>query len=127
MRADHSAVLDYPLSDYVMDGACRALLSMMEIQFAAGAKQVFPLHEMAAPYTSWAQARAAVLALPMKPRLLKMVSAHVMGGCGMAGTEAQGVTRPMACIGSWKICRFMTVRCFRPASAQIRSCRCMAR
>lgn len=51
LRADHSAVLDYPLSDYVMDGACRALLSMMEIQFAAGAKQVFPLHEMAAPYT----------------------------------------------------------------------------
>ena len=94
LRADHSAVLDYPLSDYVMDGARRALLSMMEIQFAAGAKQVFPLHEMAAPYTSWAQARAAVLALPMKPRLLKMVSAHVMGGCGMAGTEAQGVTRP---------------------------------
>lgn len=30
----------------------------------------------------------------MKPRLLKMVSAHVMGGCGMASTEAQGVTRP---------------------------------
>ena len=94
LRADHSAVLDYPLSDYVMDGARRALLSMMEIQFAAGAKQVFPLHEMAAPYTAWAEARAAVLALPMKPRLLKMVSAHVMGGCGMAGTEAQGVTRP---------------------------------
>lgn len=94
LRSDHSAVLDYPLSDYVMDGAQRALLSMMEIQFAAGAKQVFPLHEMAAPYTSWAQARAAVLTLPMKPRLLKMVSAHVMGGCGLASTESQGVTQP---------------------------------
>ena len=94
LRGDNSAVLDYPLTDYVMDGARRALLSMMEIQFAAGARQVFPLHEMAAPYTSWAQARAAVLALPMKPHLLKIVSAHVMGGCGLASTEVQGVTRP---------------------------------
>jgi choline dehydrogenase-like flavoprotein len=94
LRADDSAVLDYPLSDYVMDGARRALLSMMEIQFAAGAKQVLPLHEMATPYTSWAQAREAVKALPMKPRLVKLVSAHVMGGCGLAGTERQGVTRP---------------------------------
>jgi choline dehydrogenase-like flavoprotein len=94
LRGDDSAVLDYPLSDYVMAGGRRALLSMMEIQFAAGAKQVMPLHEMAAPYTSWAQARAAVMALPMKPRLVKIVSAHVMGGCGLAGNERLGVTRP---------------------------------
>ncbi len=94
LRGDGSAVLDYPLGDYVMQGARRALLSMMEIQFAAGARQVLPLHEMAVPYTSWAQAREAVLALPMKPRLVKMVSAHVMGGCGLAGSARQGVTRP---------------------------------
>ncbi|WP_309683678.1 GMC family oxidoreductase [Polaromonas sp.] len=94
LRGDDSAVLDYPLTDYVMDGGRRALLSMMEIQFAAGAQQVFPLHEMAQPYTSWAQARDAVHALPMKPLLTKVVSAHVMGGCGLAGTEQQGVTRP---------------------------------
>lgn len=94
LRSDDSAVLDYPLTDYVMEGGRRALLSMMEIQFAAGAKQVLPLHEMAAPYASWTQARAAVLALPMQPRLVKVVSAHVMGGCGLAATEQQGVTRP---------------------------------
>ena len=94
LRADSSAVLDYPLTGYVMEGARRALLSMMEIQFAAGAKQVLPLHEMAEPYTSWAQARAAVNALPMEPHLAKVVSAHVMGGCGLAGTEQRGVTRP---------------------------------
>lgn len=94
LRSDGSAVLDYPLSDYVLEGGRSALLSMMEIQFAAGARQVMPLHEMASPYTSWAQARAAVLALPMKPRLVKMVSAHVMGGCGLAATARQGVTRP---------------------------------
>ncbi len=94
LRADDSPVLDYPLTDYVMDGGRRALLSMMEIQFAAGAKQVLPLHEMAHPYTSWAEARDAVNQLPMKPLLTKLVSAHVMGGCAMAGTEQLGVTRP---------------------------------
>jgi len=55
---------------------------------------VLPLHEMAQPYTSWAQARDAVNALPMKPMLTRVVSAHVMGGCGLAGTERRGVTRP---------------------------------
>ncbi len=94
LRGDGSAVLDYPLTGYVMDGARRALLSMMEIQFAAGARQVLPLHEMAQPYTSWAQARDAVNALPMKPMLTKVVSAHVMGGCGLGGQEKLGVTRP---------------------------------
>jgi choline dehydrogenase-like flavoprotein len=94
LRSDDSAVLDYPLTDYVMEGGRRALLSMMEIQFAAGARLVLPLHEMAQPYTSWAQAREAVKALPMKPRLTKVVSAHVMGGCGLAGAERLGVTRP---------------------------------
>ncbi|HQR98852.1 MULTISPECIES: GMC family oxidoreductase [unclassified Polaromonas] len=94
LRADGSAVLDYPLTDYVMDGARRALLSMLEIQFAAGARQVLPLHEMAHPYTSWGEARDAVNALPMKPLLTKVVSAHVMGGCGLGGEEKRGVTRP---------------------------------
>jgi choline dehydrogenase-like flavoprotein len=94
LRGDGSAVLDYPLGDYVMQGARRALLSMMQIQFAAGARQVLPLHEMAVPYTSWPQAREAVLALPMRPRLVKIVSAHVMGGCGLAASARQGVTRP---------------------------------
>lgn len=94
LRSDDSAVLDYPLTGYVMEGGRRGLLSMMEIQFAAGARQVFPLHEMAEPYTSWPQARDAVNALPMKPRLVKVVSAHVMGGCGLAGSEQRGVTRP---------------------------------
>lgn len=94
LRADGSAVLDYPLTDFVMDGARRAMLAMLEIQFAAGARQVLPLHEMARPYATWTEAKQAVEALPMKPLLTKMVSAHVMGGCGMAGSEKLGVTRP---------------------------------
>ena len=94
LRSDGTALLDYPLTGYVMDGARRALLSMMEIQFAAGALKVLPLHEMAQPYSTWTQAKDAVNALPMKPLLTKVVSAHVMGGCGMAGIEKLGVARP---------------------------------
>jgi choline dehydrogenase-like flavoprotein len=70
------------------------LLSMMEIQFAAGALKVLPMHEMAKTYTTWTEAKNAVNGFPMKPLLTKIVSAHVMGGCGMAGLEKQGVTRP---------------------------------
>ncbi|MES2415677.1 MAG: GMC family oxidoreductase [Pseudomonadota bacterium] len=94
LRGDGSPVLDYALTDFVMDGGRRALLSMMEIQFAAGAKQVMPLHEMARPYLNWGEARDAVNALPMKPLLTKVVSAHVMGGCALSASEREGVVRP---------------------------------
>lgn len=94
LRGDGTPELDYPLSTFVMEGARRAFLSMAEIQFAAGARQVVPVHEMARPYGSWKEARQAVAALPMKPLLTKVVSAHVMGGCGLAGRPELGVTRP---------------------------------
>ena len=94
LRGDGSPVLDYPLSEYVMQGARRAFLSMAEIQFAAGARSVAPVHELAGTYTTWAQARDGINALAMKPLLTRVVSAHVMGGCAMAGTEKLGVVRP---------------------------------
>ena len=94
LRSDGSPVLDYPLNGFVMEGARRALLTMAEIQFAAGARQVLPVHEMADPCTSWAQARDVIGRLPMQPLLSRVVSAHVMGGCGMADSAAQGVARP---------------------------------
>jgi choline dehydrogenase-like flavoprotein len=94
LRSDGSPVLDYPLSDFVLDGARRALLTMAELQFAAGAKEVASGHELAPLYTSWAQARAGIAALPMKPHLTRVASAHVMGGCGMAADPGRGVVRP---------------------------------
>jgi choline dehydrogenase-like flavoprotein len=94
LRSDGSAVLDYALTDFVMAGARRALLAMMEIQFAAGARRVLPMHELARPYTSWEEGKQALAALPMKPLLTKVMSAHVMGGCAMANNETLGVTRP---------------------------------
>ncbi len=94
LRPDGSPELDYPLTPFVMEGARRALLSMAEIQFAAGARQVLPVHELAAPYRSWRDAQQAIADLPMKPLLTKVVSAHVMGGCGMGGRPELGVVRP---------------------------------
>ena len=94
LRRDGSPLLDYPLTDFIFEGARRALLSMAEIQFAAGALSVTPMHELAAPTHSWAEARQAIGALPMKPYLTRVLSAHVMGGCGMAGRPDLGVTQP---------------------------------
>lgn len=94
LRGDGSAVLDYPLTDFVMEGGRRALLAMAELQFAAGARQVLPVHELGLPVDSWAKAKAAIEQLPMKPLLAKVVSAHVMGGCGLGGDDKLGVVRP---------------------------------
>ncbi|WP_374666001.1 GMC family oxidoreductase N-terminal domain-containing protein [Ramlibacter sp.] len=94
LRADGSPELDYPLNDFVMEGARRALLAMAEIQFAAGARQVLPVHELAQPLADWPAAKQAIAALPMQPLLTKVVSAHVMGGCGMAADAVRGVVAP---------------------------------
>ena len=78
-----------------MDGARRALLSMAEIQFAAGARDVLPVHEQAVPYSSWSQARAAIAALPMQP-LLTRVRQRPRDGRLRHGrpTKTLGVVRP---------------------------------
>jgi choline dehydrogenase-like flavoprotein len=94
LRANGSAVLDYPITDFVWDGVRRAWLSMAEIQFAAGARQVYPVHEQAQLYTSWAQAQAGINALPLRAYQARVVSAHVMGGCGMASDASRGVVGP---------------------------------
>ena len=54
---------------------------------AAGARTGQPLQLVG-------RSETAIEALPMKPRLTKVVSAHVMGGCGAADNEKIGVTRP---------------------------------
>ena len=94
VNAAGAAVLDYPISDYMWDGVRRALLTMAEIQFAAGARSVTPVHEQAGSYTGWAAAQQGINALPLKILATRVVSAHVMGGCGMAADERQGVVAP---------------------------------
>ncbi len=94
LNVDGSPLLHYPLTDYVLEGFRRALLTMAEVQFAAGAQKVVPLHEQGRYYTSWAEAKAAIQAFEMKSYYVGGGSAHVMGGCRMGGTEELGVVRP---------------------------------
>lgn len=88
---DGSPYLDYPLSPYLWEGFRRAYLSMAELQFAAGARWVLPIHVHAAPYTTWPKAREAILNLPLESLKAIVASAHVMGGCGMGGKPENSV------------------------------------
>jgi choline dehydrogenase-like flavoprotein len=94
VESDGRAVLDYPLNDPIWDGARRGLLTMAEIQFAAGASAVQVAHECAPRYASWVAAKEGIAALPYKLHLTRVASAHVMGGCMMAGDGHAGVTDP---------------------------------
>jgi len=85
-------VLDYPITDFVWDGVRRSWLAMAELQFAAGAKRVYIVHENCEGYASLDEAKAGIAKLPLKNQLARVVSAHVMGGCGMAADAKQGVT-----------------------------------
>ncbi|WP_432455219.1 MULTISPECIES: GMC family oxidoreductase N-terminal domain-containing protein [unclassified Agarivorans] len=91
LRDDASPMLDYHLSDYLWDGARRALLSIAELQFAAGAKQVYPLHEQSRQLNSWTEAQSFIKQLAMQPLATRLASAHVMGGCAMGGEAASSV------------------------------------
>lgn len=91
LKSDGAPLLDYRLTDFVWDGLRRAYLTMAEIQFAAGAKTVLPIHEDGVAYSSWPVAREAIQALEMKVLKAHVVSAHVMGGCGMGGDENTSV------------------------------------
>jgi hypothetical protein len=104
LRDGGAPVVAYPLTPYVWDGVRRALLAMAEIQFAAGARAVLPVHERASPYASWAAAKVGIQSLPLEPLLTRVVSA------------ATSRSRTSRCT---------TARSFRPASASIRSSRSM--
>ena len=91
LRSDGTPSLDYSLNDVYWEAARRALLAMAEIQFAAGASRVTPVHEETAGFASWAEAKAGIAALALKPMLCRVVSAHVMGGCAMGDSPLRGV------------------------------------
>jgi choline dehydrogenase-like flavoprotein len=91
LRSDGSALLDYKLNETYWEAARRALLAMAEIQFAAGAKWVTPVHEASAGYNTWAEAKKGLAELPLEPLRCRVVSAHVMGGCGMSDAPERGV------------------------------------
>jgi choline dehydrogenase-like flavoprotein len=95
LRDDGWPVLDYSMTRYLWEGARRAYLAMAEIQFAAGAQLVMPLHESARAARGWREAKAAIEALPMQALEARVVSAHVMGGCAMGKDARSAVVDPL--------------------------------
>jgi len=95
LRGDGSPVLDYRMTDYGWDGVRRAFLSMAEIQFAAGARKVMPLHQDADYVRSLPAAKKLIDGLALERYRTRLGSAHVMGGCAM------GEDRQWAVADSW--------------------------
>ena len=91
LRNDGSPTLDYRMTDYTWDGIRRAYHSMAEIQFAAGAKAVLPLHSDADYVTRPEQARQLIDGLKLERYRTRLGSAHVMGGCAMGEDPRQAV------------------------------------
>ncbi len=92
LRGDGSPVLDYRMTDYTWDGVRRAFQVMAEIQFAAGAKAVLPLHADAGYVKTAAEARTLIDGLSLELYRTRLGSAHVMGGCAMGEDPKQAVT-----------------------------------
>ncbi|MDO9321257.1 MAG: GMC family oxidoreductase, partial [Pseudomonas sp.] len=65
---------------------------MAEIQFAAGAKAVLPLHADADYVQTLAKARELIDNLSLEIYRTRLGCAHVMGGCGMSEDPKLGVT-----------------------------------
>jgi choline dehydrogenase-like flavoprotein len=91
LQGDGTPVLDYPLNEYFWNGARRALLTMAQIQFAAGAKTVMPVQASGAHYANWGDAKAAIGAANLAPLATTVVSAHVMGGCPLGPDPKRAV------------------------------------
>ncbi|MDM8349024.1 GMC family oxidoreductase [Pseudomonas sp. sp1636] len=92
LRGDGSPVLDYRMTDYSWDGVRRAFHSMAEIQFAAGAKAVLPLHADAGYVKTLGAAQKLIDELSLELYRTRLSSAHVMGGCAMGEDPRQAVT-----------------------------------
>ena len=85
-------MLDYQVSAYAWDGLRRAYHTMAEIQFAAGAKSVLPLHADADYVNTLAKARELIDELSLELYRTRLGSAHVMGGCAMGEEAKSAVT-----------------------------------
>jgi choline dehydrogenase-like flavoprotein len=84
-------ILDYPLTDYIWKGLRKAHHAMAELQFAAGANQVMPLHHDAKFYKTLAECKTAIDNLPQEIHRERLLTAHIMGGCAMGEDERTSV------------------------------------
>ena len=91
LKSDGNPGLDYHVSNYVWEGIRDSFLAMAEIQFAAGAKAVAPVHRDAGIYSSLKEVKQGIAELPMEILKARLFSAHVMGGCPMGEDSAKSV------------------------------------
>ncbi|WP_163831191.1 GMC family oxidoreductase [Spartinivicinus ruber] len=91
LHNDGTPILDYPLTPYIWKAVKHSLLTMAEIQFAAGAKQVFPAHIDSTLSNSWHEVKEQINRLDLVSYKTLLGSAHVMGGCGMGETPYNSV------------------------------------
>jgi choline dehydrogenase-like flavoprotein len=84
-------ILHYQLSEYQQRGFKQSMLAMAEIQFAAGAQCVLPLHIDSRATKTWSEAKSMIEGLSMTAHRLGIFSAHVMGGMAMGKvTDGEG-------------------------------------
>ncbi len=83
--------LDYEISDTLWRALKQAMLSLVELQFAAGAQTVLPLHMDASFAISWQEAKKQIKNLVSDKMRWQTMSAHVMGGCAMGSDEKKSV------------------------------------
>ena len=81
-------ILDYPITDLLWKGFKKSYQVMMEVQFAAGAKKVIPMHRDAVFVDSWKKAQQMLEQLPLKKLRAKILTAHLMGGAPL-GSDAK--------------------------------------
>jgi len=84
-------ILDYPITDHLWQGFRKAHHVMAELQFAAGAKSVYPLHLDARFYSNLKECKEAIDQLPQELHRQRIMTAHLMGGCAMGENEKQAV------------------------------------
>src|SRR5699024_2275098 len=95
LRSDGSPVLDYSMTPYTWEGIRRAYHSMAEIQFAAGAQRVLPVHADADYVTNLQHAKKLIDRLDLTLYRVRLGSAHVLGGCAMSDDPKLGVTNSL--------------------------------
>jgi choline dehydrogenase-like flavoprotein len=91
LREDGTPVLDYPLTPYLFDGMRRAFRARADLQFAAGATTVMPVHGRGEAFATADAARSAIAAFELAPLVTPVVSAHVMGGCPLGPDPRRAV------------------------------------
>lgn len=92
LRSDGSPEIRYEFTDYFKKTLRHSLMTNTEIQFAAGATKVYPVHKFAKKYETFKEAKAFINSASMEPRTMSVLSAHAMGGAGMGNNENTSVT-----------------------------------